>query len=113
MEFSGKIFDGMPIGKEYVDGTQVCCGDKVLVSEQITEQDYNHPILDFDRGTFRLREIYRIVQVEGVICYSPSFCGFVFVPEKVHGTACRPCECVSYAQKPVWSYEFKEMKKID
>lgn len=113
MGFSEKIFDGMPIGKKYIDGVEICCGDKVMVTEQITEQDYNHPILDFDRGTFRLREISRMVQVEGRISYSSSFCGFVFIPEKVHAVGCCPCECVSYGQKPVWSYEFKAMKKID
>lgn len=113
MEFSENIFDGIPIGKKYVNGDEICCGDKVMVTEQITEQDYNHPILDFDRGTFRLREINRLVQVEGRIAYSSSFYGFVFIPEKVHTVVCCPFQCVSYGQKPVWSYDFKEIKKID
>lgn len=112
MEFSENIFDGMPIGKEYVDGTQVCCGDKVMVTEQITEQDYDHPILDFDRGTFRLREISRTVQVEGKIVYSSSFYGFVFIPEKVHTVGCCPCQCVLYGQKPIWDTAFKTIQKI-
>lgn len=112
MEFSENIFDGMPIGKKYVNGDEALCGDKVMVTEQIAEQDYEHPILDFDTGAFRLREINRMVQVDGRIAYSSSFYGFVFIPEKVHTVGCRPCQRVSYGQKPIWDIAFKAIQKI-
>lgn len=104
MEFKENIFDGMPIGKNDINGIDLCCGDSVIVTERVVFNDYSNPLLNFDTMTFSYRKSESFSKVNGKILYDKDYCGFVFVPSEN--------ENLHYVRKMVTDFSIKEIEKI-
>lgn len=76
------MFEGEYIGKRDNNRFKLHCGDRIKVRVETKEYDYNHPILNHDKGTFHYPSRYVIKVYTGRIKYDEQLCAFVFIPDE-------------------------------